>query len=408
MRTSIVTLVFFGVVSAWAATEPQQGGPIVLSVEGDHVIVVIKSDGKNATAERGTRLDVGDHLRTGPHTSAVIKYVDGSKLFLGRGTDVVLGKNNGETQWNEISYGQVRGMVPKPKGAYPSGPPRFAVRSRAAVMGVRGTDFVFQAAEGLNTAEVHTLEGLVEVAKDDASLLAGNSVKIREGQSVSADGDKIDAVKKFNKDKYLKEFEYQQPEVMAMVRSDPDARPQTLVAAQEAVARTPAKNYGRTFRPWLFSASAYVQTELKGAQFRDPFLTGHLSWNPSMRVLWSLLHVRAHLGGAFLKSQTDGKIFPTTQLALLPAVHLFDFIFAEAGGGIETWWAHGKTSALLMANAGILLNSDGFFERIFVGASLYPQDGGGAGPRAFFSVRAGIGFQIPPSTQGNADQQQRP
>jgi hypothetical protein len=398
-------------IALWGGGAWAEGKPKVVSIEGDNVIVVIKPDGKNTTAERGTELEVGDHLRTGPHTSAVIRYADGSKLFLGRGTDVILGKNNGETQWNEVSYGQVRGMVPKPKNLSAGGPPRFAVRSRAAVMGVRGTDFVFQANEAVNQAEVRTIEGSVEVAKDEAGLLSGDAVSVKAGQYVGADGAKIGPVQKFNKSKYLKELEYQQPEMFANVQNDPDAVPKAVEAVpppapganapqsqlKNPESAAPPPDYGPRFRLLVFGLGATAQTELlnDGSGIVAPFFTGHLSWNPSLRVLWSLLHIRGHVGATLLKSQVDGRFFPSLQVAVMPALHFFRFWFVEAGLGAETWLSYGAPSWLVMANTGILLSERGVFERIYLGASVYDQDGGRLGRRMFVSFRIGISLQIP-------------
>jgi hypothetical protein len=386
-----------------AGPPEKEAKPIVYSIAGDGVIVIVKPEGKNVTVERGAELNVGDHLRTGPHTSAVIRYADGSKLFLGRGTDVVLGRNTGETQWNDVSYGQVRGIVPKIKGLAGGGPPRFAVRSRAAVMGVRGTDFVFQANDAAVNSEVRTLEGLVEVAKDEEALMSGKGVAVKEGQFVSANADKVADVKKFNRDKYLKEFEYQQPEMMAMVRSDPDARPQSLQGAAAGQEREPPPDYGPIFRPLVFRAGGYGVLEVAD---RPSFqISGHVSWNPSLRLLWSLLHLRAHVGVAFLRSATDGNFFVSTQAALLPSIQLFDVWFIEAGAGVETWWDYGRPGLMLMANTGFILGRDSFFERLYFGASVYDQTTTTGIKRTFLSAYAGIGFQIPTGSKRNTENQ---
>src|SRR5687768_3306438 len=117
--------------------------PIIQAIEGDKVVVVKTASG-NRVGEKGTAVDVGDRVKTGPRATATILFPDGSKLIIGKGTEVEVQQTQDGMQWNQLHAGTVRGIVKKPKaleGSPGSGMPRFGIRSRAAVMGVRGTDF---------------------------------------------------------------------------------------------------------------------------------------------------------------------------------------------------------------------------------------------------------------------------
>jgi hypothetical protein len=339
---------------------------------------------------------VGDHLRTGPNTSAVIKYPDQSKLFLGRGTDVVLGETVDGAQWNDLTYGQVRGVITKPKGVEKTAAPRFLMRSRAAVMGVRGTDFVFKANETAVTSEVRTLEGEVQVAKDSKAMLEGKGVSVTPGTMVEADQDRLGDVRKFNREKYLKELEFREPELMNNVR-DPDmgAAPPPLkstAAASPAPVKAP-KDYGKRFRLLKFEAGGIAVAPLTDRLVFN--FSGQLSWNPAIRLLWDFLYIKLHAGFTMFRGD-DGTFFPVVQLAAMPAFHFFNIFFIEPGVGFETWFSRAGQGPLIMGNVGFFLGKNKFFERIYAGASFFPQRGGSTiSDRNLVTFRLGIGFQIP-------------
>lgn len=131
----------------------------------------------------GDKVEKGNILRTAPNGKARVVYDNGDQFNVGPGTAYRI-------QWSEDSlkattqvslmYGKFRGIVEK-------GGPRskLQLRTRSAVMGVRGTDF-FVASNGADqSTEVAIIRGSVELKSDQAAAKAV-AVKAGESAAVSA------------------------------------------------------------------------------------------------------------------------------------------------------------------------------------------------------------------------------
>ncbi len=112
----------------------------------------------------GMKIQNGNILRTGAKSKARIVYKNGDQFNVGQGTayKVSWKKEKGKKTETTVDliYGSLRGVVSK-KG------PRnnLKVKSRTAVMGVRGTDFYFSQKGSSGKTEVSVLRGKVELVQ---------------------------------------------------------------------------------------------------------------------------------------------------------------------------------------------------------------------------------------------------
>ena len=106
------------------------------------------------------RIENGNVLRTFPGGKVKVIYDNGDQIYVGPGTSYRISWKQDRKSAPEIrlAYGKLRGVISK------EGPrKKVIIRTRTAVMGVRGTDF-FIADEGLGETSVSVLRGAVEVA----------------------------------------------------------------------------------------------------------------------------------------------------------------------------------------------------------------------------------------------------
>lgn len=155
----------------------------------------------------GKKIFVKDTIETSANGKLKIVFKDdnsvnvnsNSKLVL---TEYVFGQNDGNNSaLLELVYGQIRPKVQrKYKGTSAS---RFQIKSKVAVAGVRGTDFVvsFQPKKSIEM-KVETLQGEVELASLDRKkfvwIPAGNTSKFvanKEDYQALARGEKLDNVR---------------------------------------------------------------------------------------------------------------------------------------------------------------------------------------------------------------------
>jgi hypothetical protein len=131
--------------------------------KGPHVLY----DGKTYNLNKGRlgfKIENGSIVKTGKSSKAKIIYQNGDQFYVGEGTAYAINwqknaKDNKEKTAVGVIYGSLRGVISK------SGPRNgMEVKSKSAVMGVRGTDFNFNQAGTSGASSVTVLRGKVEVA----------------------------------------------------------------------------------------------------------------------------------------------------------------------------------------------------------------------------------------------------
>lgn len=414
----LVPLFYTGFVYAEIPGQPP-ALPVIDRVEGDQTVVVRTPEG-NRVATRGTRINVGDFIRTGPRASVKVVFPDGSKLLIGRSSEVEVKPPIGSTVVTELHEGEIRGVIKKPKGlqnlqdSAKNNPPKFVVRSRAAVMGVRGTDFVYSVEEVASTAakegaqsvaksSLHTLEGLVEVAPSEDALFMGKGVKVAPNQTVEAQQGVVGKPQAFDRGEFVQQLESTQPEFASFSKSDPDLQTSYIQAPDLSLPEAPELPKER-FKLLSFQLQGLYLSPDHG----KGMASGELSWNPWLRLFWRF-GLRGHFGFfpvmGYLKQDTA----LANRAAIQLTVDLLGPLAVEFGIGRERWGEILPSGEVNMQTLVYHFSEKGFIQRIFIGHSSYktqitnslscgspkdPQTCTSTYLGSFEQFAAGVGFQF--------------
>jgi len=144
-------------------------------------------------AKIGSQVDKGNIVQTAPGAKARVVYGNGDQFNVGSGTAYKVSwdkdSKDGKTEMN-LAYGKLRGIIEK------GGPrSRLQIKTRSAVMGVRGTDFFIAQGGSDDSTEISIMRGSVEVTpkfaektKDQKTKTpAPAPVKITAGHSAAID-----------------------------------------------------------------------------------------------------------------------------------------------------------------------------------------------------------------------------
>jgi hypothetical protein len=303
------------------------------------------------------------------------------------------------TQWNRLKNGMVRGLITKPP--IPLSKAKFLIRTRAAILGVRGTDFVMTLDPVTNAAQVHTLEGSVEVALNEEALLRGKGTVVGEGKFVDAASGKIEVPESFNKGEFLKSFDADMPSAgKAMVsgatgqgvegpsvplvevplntpklslplpekagseeKADPEEKP-PIIPIIPIIKDLQDPQEPSRFRLVSFRLGAFFTVFPNGTRIGS----ASVAWTPTLPVPFlSFLTLRGNLGLNFAQngSLSAGLLIREYQVFL--NLSLLQGLFVEAGIGRQIWNPKFLLDGqLLSLNAGILLPS-GLLKSMYVG-----------------------------------------
>lgn len=378
-RVLLFTLIYTS--SVYAASEAPEALPVIDRVEGDQTVVVRTPKG-NRVAARGTKVNIGDFIRTGPRASVKVVFPDGSKLLIGRSSEVEVKPPIAGTAVTELHEGEIRGVIKKPKGlqnisdAAKNNPPKFMVRSRAAVMGVRGTDFVYSVeevasktvGEGAKTvakSSLHTLEGMVEVAPDEDTLFMGKGVKVPHNQAVEAHQGIVGKPHAFDRGEFVSRLESAQPEFASFSKADPDLQTSYVEAPDLSLPEPPAPPKER-FKLLSFQLQGLYLTQGRGSGLG----TAEFSWNPWLRLFWRF-GLRAHAGiFPVVGYQNYGPIL-ANRVAVQLTLDLIGPLAIEVGIGRERWGDALPSGELTLMTLVYRFDEKGFLQRIFIGHSNF-------------------------------------
>ena len=168
----------FLLAGIFLAAEPAaQAQPVLAQVARTYGIVQLQGPFREWTtiAAPPAALAEGDQVRTGPLSSAVVTFADGSRLELGSDTSFTLEEASAQRVSMKVSMGRLKASVTRQEGA------RFEVRTPMAVCFVRGTEFlVIVAAGGRTTVDLY--KGLLGVADQ-----RGHEILLHPGQRLAID-----------------------------------------------------------------------------------------------------------------------------------------------------------------------------------------------------------------------------
>ncbi len=191
-----------GLAAVLAVPAFAAGSPVLEAVSGSDGCKLIRA-GKTEAADEGDELQTGDRVQVGAKAAVRILFGDGTHVTLSGGTDAEIARPLAGAAGLVLHKGNLSAHVAKPPApvAPKAGAPadlRFYIKTNAAVMGVRGTEFVVDHDDASGT-EVHTLHGLVEVAKDDDDLHQGRGQRLRALDRVRADKAGLGKTGRFDK-----------------------------------------------------------------------------------------------------------------------------------------------------------------------------------------------------------------
>lgn len=351
------------------------------SIDGAKDVTVESAAGKRQ-AEKGEVLAPGDQVVTDKKTTISILSPEGSVLVVGRESKVEVQSSKEAPQAIAVHEGTIRGIVGKLSKlkTQKNYKLRMLIRTKSAVMGVRGTDFVISTDATAATTDLHTLEGTVEVAKTEPVLLEKGGTMVEGGSAIQATPEKISAPEVFDQAKYSAELAKTQPQLEVPAAqpkpAEPEPAPSPETSPSPEPLPTPAPEADSAPRSALLSFQGGM-LNLKPGDF-DPVAGFGASWNPTLTILGEWLGIRGHAG--FFSAGKTGE-FPDGmrgfELGGALSFRLFGHLLFEPGVMQTRWMRFDESNggATLLVGWEIHKRLLGFIDRIFaqVGAMGEPK-----------------------------------
>jgi hypothetical protein len=335
-------------------------------------------------AAAGEEIFPGEQIQTGADTTAVIAYPDGTKVSLLPLSNFQLEEPDHSLQFSQLNWGGVHGVVPK--GAPPAAAPgkrgmKFIIRTRSAVMGVRGTDFLVGVHPGGGAADFHTLEGKVEVASHTTDLLGGKGVPIESGKGVrAAENGKLGPVHPFTPSELRTSYPglvlAQYPALQKQIELSAPPKP-SLKSPETPVEDSPDQERG------------YLLAFALGGSFTShpPGPALGLYWTPVAPLpFYPPIFVRGSVGFLHvLDDKSDSGFVSLKEYQIFFGTQLHEHLFVEAGGGLGD---RAATTSMFTGQAGWIIGRNAVFHRLFLGVSRT------LGSDSHTDLRFGAGFQF--------------
>jgi hypothetical protein len=396
-------------VHAWAK---ENEFVLVEDLGGDGVVFATAGALGSSTAPRrvtkGEKLPFWTSVQTSPRAAMKVKYPDGSVLVIGRDSKMEIQPKQNGTQFNRLDWGQVRAQIEKAPLAAgvdaAKAPPRFVIRTKTAVMGVRGTDFVAGFEATTQKAQLHTIDGVVDFGTDEQSVMAWKGTPVSAGQEISLGGTEAPAVVAYDTRKYVSGISTAQPEMMALANArkkesvDPgaidasamggDAASAAAAAASRPEPPAPPRLHLLSFRVGALGVFQKPEGKLALVQTAP-----HVAWDPSFRLLGPL-SLKGIVGVSRLKRKSTGESIPVFQVGFAANFSLFSPLEVEAGFTIEEWRVPGyrKSGPCLVGNLVWRTDGTSWFDHVYAGVARFE-------PPQFeeskaLEARAGIGVRF--------------
>lgn len=180
----------------------------VSSISAKGEVVIFNASGQERRAKQTDPVYVGDKIVTGDDQTVTIELSEQSELVLGPSSSFLIEKHLAEQKKNtllHLFYGMVRALVTKTYAK----DEMFVLKTKDAVMGVRGTEFVAKIDSKTNETRLHTLQGKVALGSSLDSLQnAASHVVVSAGHSsLMRPGMKLpETPKAFDASKFRKEM----------------------------------------------------------------------------------------------------------------------------------------------------------------------------------------------------------
>lgn len=193
LRSLSLTALFAVTLMAGEAVYASCGEIVV--AKGDIKVESAKTKAA-AAAPQGTKVCQGDTIVAGPQSRAKVKMADGNELNISPDSRIMLEQyeykpaDNKKKVMLNVLYGKVRAAT-KEENMYNDKAAdgqanTFQVKTKSAVAGVRGTDFLTSFDQKTSKSEVVTFKGNVEVGQPGPGGSIRNSVSVTAGQKTEA------------------------------------------------------------------------------------------------------------------------------------------------------------------------------------------------------------------------------
>ena len=194
MKRFTITFVLLLFIATASPHTVLAGSGTFSSVKGR---VFLKKQGRREKrARRGLKIGVGESVRTTSGAYAKITMSDKNIIHVGPATELVFDEYKTEKEDGgagqvtlSVLYGKVRTVLEQ---KYDGKKRRFNIRTEAAVLGVRGTDFITEHNETAKLTRVTTITGLVNISEsgdtegvDSINLGPGMSIVVLAGEGLS-------------------------------------------------------------------------------------------------------------------------------------------------------------------------------------------------------------------------------
>lgn len=161
-------------------------------------------------------------IESGDKSAARLKLADGTVVYVASNTIVLIKPTDaGAPPEIEQQEGTVRVVVRSAKQSIRKSmkerPVKFLLRTRSSVLAVRGTDFVVTALKGAD-ATAHTLEGVVDVAENEAAFTAGKTTAVGASKTLAFSEKGLGEVAAFDPKAFLSELAAKEPQLMALAK----------------------------------------------------------------------------------------------------------------------------------------------------------------------------------------------
>lgn len=118
--------------------------------------------GKSSTIDKGEWIKEGTVIKTGSKSFVKLSFIDKSSMNIGPNSEVVIEKfNNKEAGVINVLSGKIRSQVTKNYLNMDKDKSKLFVKSKSAVMGIRGTDFMFATSKATGATTAVLFEGSV-------------------------------------------------------------------------------------------------------------------------------------------------------------------------------------------------------------------------------------------------------
>jgi hypothetical protein len=151
----LITISFF-------AFSGQSNKKVAIVKVAKGTVSIISPSGGDTSVKRGQWLKEGTIVKTGSRSFARISFIDKSSMNIGPNSEIKIEKfSKNKAGVINVLSGKIRAKISKDYLGMKKGKSKLFVKSRSAVMGIRGTDFIFTTSKKTGASTAVLFEGSV-------------------------------------------------------------------------------------------------------------------------------------------------------------------------------------------------------------------------------------------------------